>query len=392
MKTLAAFSILLLAVSVSAIPLMAQAPDASRLYVHSTVSIVPTRGNPTTPTGIVPVQYKAAYGFNRLPNQGQGQTIGVVVAYDAPNIQSDLAAYASYFHLAPCNLQKVMVGNPAQRDGLDASVGVEQACALAPQANIVLVEANTDSLSDMLQAIAVASSSPYNATVVSIAYALEEFAGERQFDSYFCGVHNGNGQAVTFLAPTSSCSGRTGVYPAASPCVLAVGGTSLGLSTPLPLPNPLSSDYGFESVWNGSVVSPYEPQPAWQSQACSPYSTTNRCTPDITADADLNTGVAIYDTSYGGWIEVGGDGVSTSDWAAFFTLVNSVRAGQGNGPLSQPAADLYAIYNSSDYANDFHDIRSGGNGCLAEPGYDLGSGIGSYQANNLYSTLAAEPN
>jgi hypothetical protein len=69
-----------------------------------------------------------------------------------------------------------------------------------------------------------------------------------------------------------------------------------------------------------------------------------------------------------------------------------VRASQGHSTLSEAASDLYAIYNSREYSNDFHDITSSGNGCVAGDGYDLGSGIGSYQTNNLYSTLSAKPN
>jgi len=392
MKTLTGLLVCIVVLLAGRPPLRAQEPATGHPSVQSVAQVLNRLGHPGSPTGMSPTQYKEAYGFNRIPNQGQGQTIAIVNPDDDPDIESDLGFYASYFHLAPCNLQKVKVGNPAVNQGsaLGASVGAEQICALAPQANIILVEANSDTLSDMLQAVAVASSSPHNATVVAVIYATEEFAGEQQFDSYFCGVHNGDNQAVTFLAPSTGCS--LGVYPAASPCVLAVGGTTLALSTPLPLPNPLASDYGRESVWNGGLVSRYEPQPTWQNQACSPYSSTNRCTPDIVANASLNTGVAVYDTYQGGWVEVGGTSISTSDWAALITIVNSVRASQGHSTLSEAASDLYAIYNSSEYSNDFHDITSSGNGCVAGDGYDLGSGIGSYQTNNLYSTLSAKPN
>jgi len=86
---------------------------------------------------------------------------------------------------------------------------------------------------------------------------------------------------------------------------------------------------------------------------------------------------------------VGGTSLSTPDWASFFTIVNSLRAGQGKGTLSQAAPDLYAIYYSSDYLTDFHDITSGSG---AGPGYDLATGIGSYQVNNLAPALVADPN
>jgi subtilase family serine protease len=121
--------------------------------------------------------------------------------------------------------------------------------------------------------------------------------------------------------------------------------------------------------------------------------------PDISSDANPGTGVPVYDTySYGGWVQVGGTSVATPDWGAFFTLVNSKRVANGGTTLSQAAQDLYTLYyNSSDYATDFHDITSGTNGscgldCTAAAGYDLVTGIGSFQANNLYSALVADPN
>jgi subtilase family serine protease len=395
MKHMIILYVSLFAASALTSPLLAQEADAGKTRVHPIVQVVTTTGiTGGAPTGILPVQYKVAYGFNRIANQGQGQTIAIVVADDAVNIESDLAVYASYFHLGPCSFQKIKVGNPTRNDGsaLSASVGVEQVCALASQATILLVEANSDTLSDYLHAASVASSAPYNATIVAVIFATQEFSGEQQFDSTFCGVVNGNNQSVTFLAPTAGCSGRSGVYPAASPCVLAVGGTALTLSTFPPAFNSLVFNYGNETSWGsgGGAVSPFEPQPAWQNPACSQYSTTNRCTPDVVADSSTLTPVPVYDTAgYGGWVEVGGNSISTADVGAFLAIVNSVRASEGHGPLSQAAPDLYDIYGSGNYSANFHDVTSGS---CSGTGYDLGTGIGSYKADTLYSTLAAKPN
>jgi subtilase family serine protease len=172
--------------------------------------------------------------------------------------------------------------------------------------------------------------------------------------------------------------------------VIAAGGTTLVLSTAAPLANPLQLDYGTETAWNVGGISAVEAQPPWQNPACTAFSRTNRCVPDIASEANPDPGIPVYDTySYGGWVQVGGTSVSAPDWASFFTLVNSLRATQGKGALSQAAPDLYAIYYSSNYHSDFHDITSGD---MAGPGYDLATGIGSYQANNLYLALVADPN
>ena len=392
--------------TLAAVPLLAQGPDLSRMHVHPPIRISDAPADPGSPKGILPVQFKAAYGFNRIPNQGKGQTIAIVDAYVDPHVQSDLEFYLSYFHLQSCNLQIVAVGNPLQGQGwdLEESLDVEQACALAPQANVILFEATSDSLADMLTAVQMASSAPYNATVVSMSWGYIEFQGEQSLDSYFCNISNANG-AVTFVAATGDL-GHLPVpyYPATSPCVIAAGGTTLALSTALPLSNPLAPDYGHESTWSDSTggISSFENGTSWQDSifpGCG--STGMRCIPDISSHSNPNPGVPVYDTyGYGGWVQVGGTSIASPDWAAFFALINSIRAADNppKGTLSQAVQDLYAIYNSSAYLMNFHDITQGadngncGAQCIPGPGYDLITGIGSYQANVLAGALAADPN
>ena len=379
-------------------PLVAQVPDGSHIYAYPPVRISDRPQNPAGPIGILPVQFKAAYGFNRIPNLGQGQTIALVDAGDDPNIESDLAVYQAQFHLTPCNFQKVKVGNPTGNPGwgLETSLDVEQACALAPQSNILLVEANSQSIADLLAAVQVASSSPYNATVVSMSWGYPDFSGEQQYDRYFCNIVAGNGQPVTFLAAAGDAAHHV-LYPSASPCVIAVGGTTLTLAEAAPLANPLQLNYGAEIGWShtGGGVSAYESQMSWQNPACATWSTTNRCTPDI---ASVAANIPVYST-YGnnGWVNVDGTSIGTPDWAAFITIVHSQRAALGKGTLSQAAYDLYQFYYSGNYLTDFHDITTGSNGtcgsqCNAGPGFDLLTGIGTYQADQLVTPLVAAAN
>jgi len=394
------FSVLLIAMVALVLaiaPLMAQAPDGTHIYFYPPIHISNLPQDPAVPSGILPAQFKAAYGFNRIPNQGQGQTIAVIDAYDDPNIESDLEVYRAQFRLGPCNLHKVKVGNPMHGGwDLETSLDVEQVCALAPQANIILVEAESQSAIDLLTAVQVASSSPNNATVISMSFGSQDFIGEQQYDSYFCNVVNGNGQPVTFVA-SSGDAGHNPEYPGTSPCVTAVGGTELVLGQAAPLANPLQLNYGSESAWAGSGggISKGESQPSWQNPACATWSTTNRCVPDIASVADH---IPVYCTCNGsGWVTVSGTSISSPDWAAFFTLVNSLRAGQGKGPLSQASYDVYQIYYSGNYSNDFHDITMGSNGtcgvqCNAGPAYDLVTGIGTYRADVLVNALVADTN
>lgn len=395
MKKLLVLSTGILALLAAALPLTAQAPAPSHV-VHPPIIVV-DQHTPNNPSGILPRQFRAAYGFNRISNLGAGQTIALVDAYDDPNIASDLAHYAAQFNFTPCNFTKVKLGTvTGQGWDLEESLDVEQACAIAPQANIVLVEAVSNNDSDLWAAVQVATQAPYNATVVSMSWGEDEFNGEQSNDSYMCNIVNGNGQPVTFFASSGDGGHGTG-YPAASPCVIAVGGTTLALSTAAPLGNPFLLDYGHENAWSGSSggVSIYEPQMSYQNPACSTWSTTNRCIPDI---ASVASNIPVYDTySYGGWVVVGGTSISSPDWGSFMTLVNSGRAAAGKPLLSQANYDLYQLYYSSNYATDFHDITSGTNGgcgsqCTAQVGYDLVTGIGSYQANNLYTALLGVTN
>lgn len=395
-------SLVLLALT---LPLLAQAPYAAP-NVHTNV-IVRDALHPATPCCILPEQFRAAYGFNQIPNLGAGMTIALIDAYKDPNIESDVAFYANYFHKTPCNLSVVIIGNPVEGEGwdLEESLDTQQACALAPQANIILFEATTQSLADLLAAVQMASQAPYNASVISMSFGYPDAASYVNDNSYFCNIVNGNGQPVTFVAATGD-SGHGTIYPSTSPCVVAAGGTSLVLSSAEPGPNPLSLDYGSETVWNdpygatGGGISRYESETSWQVTACAPFSPAGfRCVPDIASNAGVVTGVPVYDTfSYGGWVQVGGTSVATPDWASFFTLVNSQRVTNGGTTLSTAAEDLYTLYyNSTDYATDFHDITVGNNGgcgldCDAQVGYDLETGIGTYQAQNLWAALVADSN
>jgi subtilase family serine protease len=394
MKKLSVLSIGMLVLLGMSLPLMAQAPSH---IAYPPVRVMSGPQDPNVPTGILPTQFRQAYGFTRIPNQGQGQTIAIIDAFDDPNIASDLAFYANYFHFGPCNFTKVKLGTiQGQGWDLEESLDVEQACAIAPAANIVLIEAVSNNDTDLYAAVQMATQPPYNATVVSMSWGEGEFNGEQSNDSLFCNILNGNGDPVTFFA-SSGDGGHGTIYPAASHCVVAVGGTQLTLSTTAALSNTFALRYGHEQAWSGSGggLSPFEPQPSYQNPACATWSTSERCIPDI---ASVAFNIPVYDTfSEGGWVGVEGTSISSPDWAAFLTLVNSLRAGAGKGPLSQAAFDLYQVYYSADYHTDFHDITTGNNGgcgsqCNAVAGYDLVTGIGTYEADTLYQPLVADTN
>ena len=147
-------------------------------------------------TGDTPSQILQAYGFNQLniSEPGLGQTIAIVDAYESPNIQSDLATFDAKYNLPAINLNVINDGATSQDPSggweLEAALDVEWAHAVAPYANIVLVEAADDSVNsagvptNLLHAVSVAATQP-NVTVVSMSWGVPEFASETQYDSYF---------------------------------------------------------------------------------------------------------------------------------------------------------------------------------------------------------------
>ena len=191
---------------------------------------------------------------------------------------------------------------------------------------------------------------------------------------------------MTFFASTGD-SGAPGGYPAFSPNVVAVGGTSLFLNG--------DNSYNHEVGWSGSGggTSTQEPQPSYQSGL--PYS--GRSIPDVSFDADPNTGVAIYDSYDFGtatpWVQIGGTSLACPCWAGLMAIVNQERVDSGGTTLDGPTQTLpmlYGIYNNQvKYSADFHDITTGNNGFPAGAGYDQVTGIGSPIANLLVPDLAS---
>jgi len=378
--------------------LLSAAPVPSGMTAEPTLQVeklsAPSGGSFYTPS-----QIQTAYGFNQVSLQsgpnGTGQTIAIVDAYDDPTIQTDLRAFDSAFGLMnPPSLKVVSQtgsttnlpptdpsANTQNNWEVEESLDVEWAHALAPGANIVLVEANSNNLSDLFAAVRTAASLP-GVSVVSMSWGGPEFSLESIFDSYF--TTPAGHQGVTFVASTGD-SGAPSEYPAYSPNVLAVGGTTLNLAA--------SGNYLSETAWSesGGGTSQYESQPVYQAGVVT-QTTTQRAAPDVAFDADPHTGVPIYDSfSFGTttpWVQIGGTSVGAPSWAAVIAIADQGRVQNGLGTLdgaSQTLPMLYQLHQSN--PSDFHDITSGNNGFPAGTGYDLVTGLGSPVVNLLVSGL-----
>ena len=341
-------------------------PGTARCHAHVVTDI---NGNPKTsgipPTGAYsPTQFQTAYS---LPSStaGTGQTIGIVDAYDDPGIESDLAVFSSYYGLPSCTTANGCFRKVNQTGGskypransgwaLEISLDVEIAHALCPNCKILLVEATSNSFSNLLAAEDYARA---HANVVSNSWGGGESSGEISYDSHF----NHPGKPITF---SSGDNGYGVEYPAASQYVTAVGGTTLILNA--------NNTRNNETVWSGagSGCSAYEPKPSWQNDTRC----IRRTVADVAADADPNTGAAIYDSvtyqGQAGWFQVGGTSLASPIIASAYAL-----AGNGANTVdgSYPYSHLYLF-----------DVTSGGNGscsgsylCTGEVGYDGPTGNGT---------------
>ncbi len=252
-------------------------PDLSQITAQPNLQVLPLVVS--GPTGYTPQQIQNAYGVNQITfsggkvaGNGAGQTIAIVTAYNDPNIKSDLAAFDSQFGLsAPPSFQVDNLGATTTDAGwaLETSLDVEWAHSVAPGANIVLVEAPSASLSDLLNAVNYASNQP-GVSVVSMSWGTTEFWGESAYDSIFTTPAGHTG--VTFVAASGDSGAWYGpMYPSVSPNVLAVGGTTLTLAA--------GSTYGSETGWSGSTggFSGYDSN--WWTTSPNPRTRPRPCRP-----------------------------------------------------------------------------------------------------------------
>jgi subtilase family serine protease len=372
-----------------------------------------------------PAQIRDAYGINALalgaglptPTlDGTGQTIAIVDAYDDPDIDEAVDAFDSQFSLTdtgptiaaqygPASSFLPVLNQSGQATSLpgtdpsgagndnwelEESLDVEWVHAIAPGAQVILVEANSQSLSDLMACVTTAASQP-GVSVVSMSWEFAEgqsvvAADEAMYDPDFAVP------GVTFVASTGDYGAADPEYPAFSPNVVAVGGTSLTLNTD----NSYNSEtgWGYQSsalgmfIGSGGGISQYEPEPAYQEGV---QSTGARTTPDVALVADPATGAWVadpYNLDPSNPFEVvGGTSLSAPVWAGLIALVNQGRVAADEATLNSvtPTDTQRALYMLPQ--SDFNTIDSGTNGYSAGAGYNLVTGLGTPVANLLVPDL-----
>jgi len=347
-------------------------------YSHCNLKVIASlKGKPkaaAAPTaGYGPADLRSAYA---LPSSGgTGQTVAIVDAFGDSTAEADMNTYRSNYGLPACttangcfkkvNQSGVQGSYPTNDQGwsLETQLDLQMVSAVCPGCKILLVEA-TSNLSANLYA-AEDTAARLGATVISNSYGGGESSSETTDDAHF----NHPGVAITV---SSGDSGYGVEYPAASRFVTAVGGTTL---------NHASSPRGWsESAWSGSGsgCSAYEAKPSWQTDT----GCVRRTVADVSAVADPNTGVAVYDSNcnvigqilgqcFSGWGVVGGTSASAPIVGGVYGLAgNASGVNYGSFPYS--------------HTTSLFDVTSGNNGtcspaylCTSGAGYDGPTGLGT---------------
>ncbi len=379
-----------------------------------------------------PSDLQAQYNFTAAYENGDtgaGQTIVIFDAFGSPTISSDLATFDAAFGLpSPPNFTVYRPEGNVTYDYLHASpsavaanknmqteigwadettLDVEWAHAMAPGANIALVEtpiAETEGVQGITnlenaQAWALKNhigsiwSNSWAATEqsfqnTSVIKNLDTFYAQAAADgvsAFFAtgdsGVANVNKQGATY-------PGATVNYPASSPNVIAVGGTEI--------PTPVSSisSYNAEQPWNdgygagGGGYSSVFAEPAYQSTASIVDPNGVRGVPDVSYNAAIVSAILTYGSynpAGAGWEIIGGTSAAAPQWAAVDAIAN-----QADGSLGFLTPRLYQVYSGPDYSSAFHDITVGSNGAggyNAGTGWDAATGLGTPNVANLVAAL-----
>jgi len=312
-----------------------------------------------TPSGLSPAQLRGAY--NLTSSGSASQTIGIVDAYDDPNAEADLGVYRSQFGLPACTTangcfskvsQTGTTSYPRGNTGWaeEISLDIDMASAICPNCHILLVEAKSNSFANLGAAVNYAAA---HANAVSNSY------GGSDASDASAPYYNHPGVAIT---ASSGDSGFGVQFPASSHYVTAVGGTHLVMS---------GTTRSSETVWSGAGSGCSTLNPALTGQASFNTGCAGRAEADVSAVADPNTGVAVYDTyREPGWLVFGGTSVASPIIASVFALAGNESSIDNNFPYT--------------HSSNFFDITSGSNGtcspsqlCTARVGWDGPTGLGT---------------
>jgi len=401
--------------------------DTVDLYQHShrrrltgealrpMIQAVPTRAlQGTGPLGgLAPVDIKTAYSLtsvapvNLTGLTGKGQTLGL---YELDGyLPSDIQGYTSKFNLPTANLRNVLYQGASGTPGADTAevvLDIEMMLALAPNANIIVYEAQnkTTAATSLYQKMA----DDNLAKSISTSFGLDEAGAQSNgaIAAETAAFQQMQAQGQSFFA----AAGDLGAFddgktisvddPAANPAATGVGGTKLTLNN--------GKGYASETTWNreptptaggGGGVSTLFTIPTYQAGIKTAASQTKRNVPDVSFNSDPQTGYAVYVTdppnSTAGFVIIGGTSAAAPLWAAFTGLINEQRSNFGlNTTVGFINPALYTLAQSGAYNGVFHDINDGSDNLkyVASAGYDNATGLGTFIGDQLLAALSPSTN
>jgi kumamolisin len=336
-----------------------------------------------------------ATGGTKHPTGGWG-AIAIVDAYDNPYAAAELVTFDTALGLAKAKFTKIYAnGNGSCTTppfdpgwGIEESLDIEWAHVMAPSARIILVEACSNSYADLTYAeyVAGAAIAAYGGGDITNSWGSGEFVGETNYDPFFFAYYYQN----TSYFVSAGDAGCGAAYPSSSPWVVSAGGTTVNRDA--------NGNFVNEACWGGSgggsssqetwsdawASGPY--MGAWADYQYPIFGKSARQTPDISFNADPNSGVIIYDCAYFSgtcyYFRIGGTSVSSPALAG---IVNSsanklgTACSQGACFYSNEENNLiYAEYlGANEYKKNYYDVTTGSNGCSVGTGWDYCTGVGS---------------
>ncbi|MER7671726.1 protease pro-enzyme activation domain-containing protein [Kitasatospora sp. NPDC096128] len=345
-----------------------------------------------TPRGMSPAQYQGAYNLDKTGADGTGTTVALW-EFDGYK-SSDLTSYDAQYGLTGPAVSTVSVDGanydsaPGQGIG-EVELDSEIVRGAAPKATQLVYEAPNNDQGEIDMANKIVADN--KATVISISWGSCE---PDTTASSMTAVDNAFKQAAAQGISIFSASGDDGSrdctrstsgatvksvdFPASSPHQTGVGGTNLQVTG--------GNGYSSESAWStaGGGVSTVFAKPSWQTG--TGINGTMRTVPDVSSNADPQSGFAVY--TGGAWQVIGGTSAAAPLWSGYAAQFNQKAKAAGQPALGEAAPKLYTVANSSSYGSTFHDVTTGANqDYAAGTGYDQVTGWGSPVADALTTAL-----
>lgn len=350
-------------------PLYPLSSPTARTFASTNFSQNTRQSLPLSPSDVY-----SAYSFTPKSTDGRDVRIAVIGAFGSDTLDADFSAFGKAFSLPDGTLS---VHYPDGRGyekspewSLEATADTQWAYALSPRAEIACVFAVDSRSESLFSAIKYAIKSDFD--IISASFGCAEFFGQTELGQIL------RNSGKIFVASAGDVGGEV-LFPSSAESSVSVGGTVIHTTSD-------GRIFG-RSAWanGGGGASRFTKIPEHQrifGDLCK-KSHGFRATPDIALNASPSPGYAVYNSTLGGIVSVGGTSVSAPIFAGLCGVILSRNPGF-IGKIDMPK-HLYTLAGGTKYDFPqyyFHDIVTGSSGDnVAGVGYDFCTGLGSPRAN-----------